>query len=131
MSAHSTTLPRSPASIRVARGLVETHAAMLGSRRRKDAVLMVSESVTNALVHGTGRISLRIDVASDALRVEVSDQGTVTLAPSPTPGAYGGGLESWISSPMSTTRTIMTRDRRQSSTSAPRRGLRTQDGRGR
>ena len=35
---------------------------------------MVSESVTNALVHGTGRISLRIDVASDALRVEVSDQ---------------------------------------------------------
>jgi len=62
---------------------------------------MLFRVATNALVHGTRRISLRIDVASDALRIEVSDQGNITLAPSPTPGAHGGrGLQTWISSPM-------------------------------
>ena len=51
---------------------------------------MVSELVTNALVHGIGTITLRIDVEPAALRVEVSDEGNVALAPSPTPGAHGG-----------------------------------------
>jgi anti-sigma regulatory factor (Ser/Thr protein kinase) len=90
MSAHSTTLPRSPGSVGVARRLVQTHATTLSSHQGDDAVLMVSELVTNALVHGTGTIALRIDVASDTLRVEVSDEGNVALAPSPTPGAHGG-----------------------------------------
>lgn len=63
---------------------------MLSAQERADTVLMVSELVTNALVHGMGRISLRIDVASDALRVRVSDEGNVRVAPSPTPGAHGG-----------------------------------------
>jgi anti-sigma regulatory factor (Ser/Thr protein kinase) len=90
MSAHSTVLPRSPGSVGVARRLVQTHASMLSSRQRDDVVLMVSELVTNALVHGTGTIALRIDVASDALRVEVSDEGNVHLEPSPTSGAHGG-----------------------------------------
>jgi anti-sigma regulatory factor (Ser/Thr protein kinase) len=90
MNAHSLTLPRSPGSIGVARRLVESHATMLSSREREDVVLMVSELVTNALVHGTGTISLRIDIASDALRIEVSDDGNVRVAPSPTPGAHGG-----------------------------------------
>src|SRR3954447_2040748 len=45
-------------SIRVARRLVETHATMLGAPQREDAILMVSELVTNALVHGTRTISL-------------------------------------------------------------------------
>jgi anti-sigma regulatory factor (Ser/Thr protein kinase) len=90
MSAHSAILPRSPDSIRVARRLVRTHSAMLGTQQREDAILMVSELVTNALVHGTGTISLGIEVAPDWLRVEVSDQGNVKLAPSPTAGAHGG-----------------------------------------
>jgi anti-sigma regulatory factor (Ser/Thr protein kinase) len=63
---------------------------MLGSQRREDAALLVSELVTNALVHGIGTITLRIDVEPAALRVEVSDEGNVALAPSPTPGAHGG-----------------------------------------
>jgi anti-sigma regulatory factor (Ser/Thr protein kinase) len=50
---------------------------------------MVSELVTNALLHGIGAISLRINVETDALRVEVADDGTVTLAPTPTRGAHG------------------------------------------
>ena len=90
MSALSTTLPRSPDSVGVARRLVRAHAGMLDAQRREDAVLMVSELVTNALTHGVGTISLQIDAAPDTLRVEVSDEGNVKLAPSPTPGAHGG-----------------------------------------
>jgi len=69
---------------------VNDHTATLGSQQRDDAALMTSELVTNALLHGTGTISLRIDVEADGLRVEISDQGNVALAPSPTPGAHGG-----------------------------------------
>lgn len=65
-------------------------ADMLGVQQREDAALLVSELVTNALLHGVGAISLRIDVETDAVRVEVSDQGNVALEPSPTPGAHGG-----------------------------------------
>ena len=90
MNALSTSLPRSPDSIRTARRLVHEHTATFGSQRRDDAALMVSELVTNALVHGIGTITLRIDVEPPALRVEVSDEGNVALAPSPTPGAHGG-----------------------------------------
>ena len=46
--------------------------------------------MNNALLHGIGTIRLRIDVESDGVRVEVSDQGNVAVAPSPTPGAHGG-----------------------------------------
>jgi anti-sigma regulatory factor (Ser/Thr protein kinase) len=90
MNALRTNLPRSPDSIRTAREFVNAHSSTLSSRQREDAALMVSELVTNALVHGIGTISLRIDVEAAALRVEVSDEGNVALAPSPTPGAHGG-----------------------------------------
>ena len=90
MSALDTTLPRSSDSVGIARRRVNGHTTALGPQRREDAVLMVSELVTNALVHGVGTISLRIDVEADALRVEVSDEGNVAVAPSPTPGAHGG-----------------------------------------
>jgi anti-sigma regulatory factor (Ser/Thr protein kinase) len=84
------TLPRSAGSIRTARRLVNEHTSTFTSQQQRDAALMVSELVTNALVHGIGTISLRIDVDADAVRIEVSDQGEATLAPSPTPGAHGG-----------------------------------------
>jgi anti-sigma regulatory factor (Ser/Thr protein kinase) len=84
-------LARSPASVHAARQLVDANTGTLGSRRRQDAALMVSELLTNALVHGSGRISLRIDVERDrGVRVEVSDEGEIAPAPSPTPGAHGG-----------------------------------------
>jgi anti-sigma regulatory factor (Ser/Thr protein kinase) len=66
------------------------NAVRLGSRESADAALMVSELVTNALVHGVGTITLRIDLEVDVLRVEVADEGEVALDPSPTPGAHGG-----------------------------------------
>lgn len=39
-----------------------------------DAQLMATELFTNALTHGTGIITLRVDASPDALRVEVSDE---------------------------------------------------------
>jgi anti-sigma regulatory factor (Ser/Thr protein kinase) len=90
MNALNRTLPRSPDSISTARRLVYQHTATLASPQRDDAALMVSELVTNALRYGIGTIRLRIDVEPGALRVEVSDQGNVALAPTPTPGAEGG-----------------------------------------
>ena len=90
MNTLSTNLPRSPDSVSVARRLVNGHTTSLGAEQREDAVLMVSELVTNAVVHGVGAISLRIDVEADAVRIEVADDGNVALAPSPEPGAHGG-----------------------------------------
>lgn len=51
---------------------------------------MVSELLTNAVAHGVGAISLRIDIGEDAVLVEVADEGNVAVAPSPAPGAHGG-----------------------------------------
>jgi anti-sigma regulatory factor (Ser/Thr protein kinase) len=90
MNALSTNLPRSADSLSTARQLVCAHTPALGPQQRDDAALMVSELVANALLHGIGTISLRIDVEADAVRVEVSDEGKVTVAPNPTPGAHGG-----------------------------------------
>lgn len=90
MNAVDTTLPRSTASVGTARRLVAEHTSALATRQRDAAALMVSELVTNAVVHGVGTIALRIDVEADGLRIEVSDEGNVALAPSPTPGAHGG-----------------------------------------
>lgn len=90
MTTITSELHRSPGSARVARELVDAHTVTLALRQRQDAVLMVSELVSNALLHGSGAIRLRIDVNADDIRVEVSDQGNVALAPSPTPGAHGG-----------------------------------------
>jgi anti-sigma regulatory factor (Ser/Thr protein kinase) len=38
--------------------------------------LLVSELVTNAVVHGAGRIHLTADLDEDRLRVEVGDEGS-------------------------------------------------------
>ena len=83
-------LPRSPDSAGVARRLVDDHTTVLDSQQRQDAALMVSELVNNAVLHGLGAISLRIDVEGDTVRIEVADEGNVAVAPTPEPGAHGG-----------------------------------------
>ena len=90
MNVLTTDLPRSPDSVRRARNLVNAHTSAVTAQQRTDAALMVSELVTNALRHGVGTISLRIDVEPRGVRIEVSDQGMVAVGPSPTPGAHGG-----------------------------------------
>ena len=67
------------ASVRLARAFVEQecHRLGLGDDRCDDAVLMASELVTNAIVHG--RSETRVCVLSFAgqdLRVEVSDDNS-------------------------------------------------------
>ena len=90
MNTLTTNLPRSPDSVGAARQLVNSHTTSLGPQQRADAVLMVSELVTNAVVHGVGAIWLRIDAEGDTARIEVADDGNVAVAPSPEPGAHGG-----------------------------------------
>ena len=90
MTVLDTALPRSPDSVHQARDVVHDHVTGLTVQQRADAVLMVSELVTNAFVHGVGTIVLRIDADADATRIEVSDQGEVSLASSLAPGAHGG-----------------------------------------
>jgi anti-sigma regulatory factor (Ser/Thr protein kinase) len=69
-------LARTPASARTARHQL---ADWLGAQRDDleviDATLLVSELVTNALVHGRGRIELRAQLDDDCLRVDVIDEG--------------------------------------------------------
>ena len=79
-----------PAAPKAARDSLSILKREVPSRTVEDLRLMVSELVTNAVMHGVGAISLRIDVEADAVRVEVADEGNVALAPSPEPGAHGG-----------------------------------------
>ncbi len=90
MNTLNTDLPRSPDSVGAARRLVNGRTTSLGFQQREDAALMVSELVTNAVRHGVGAISLRIDVEVGTVRIEVADEGNVAVAPSPEPGANGG-----------------------------------------
>jgi anti-sigma regulatory factor (Ser/Thr protein kinase) len=56
-------------------------------------LLGVSELVTNALVHGAGRIIVRVALAGAVVRVEVCDEGsgTAELRPIVTDGGRVGG----------------------------------------
>jgi anti-sigma regulatory factor (Ser/Thr protein kinase) len=90
MTSATRELPRSTGAAGIARRFVDAQTTSLDSQLRDDAALLVSELVTNALLHGTGTISLRVDIHPNDVRVEVSDQGNVSVAPSPTPGAHGG-----------------------------------------
>jgi anti-sigma regulatory factor (Ser/Thr protein kinase) len=90
MTAFTSTLPRGADSIRSARVLVDIHGSRLTRARREDAILMVSELVTNALRHGRGEITLRITPAADHLTVEVADEGDGEVAIAAAPGTGGG-----------------------------------------
>lgn len=70
-------LPRGPAAASRARRLLDE---LPGDRLEADALdqskLLVSELVNNAVLHGRGRITLRVDVDEDRLRAEVIDEGS-------------------------------------------------------
>jgi anti-sigma regulatory factor (Ser/Thr protein kinase) len=90
MNAFTTTLPRATASVQLARQLVDIHGTRLTGVHGDNAGLMVSELVTNALLHGQGVITLRITPTVDHLTVEVADEGHGEVAIAPAPGASGG-----------------------------------------
>jgi anti-sigma regulatory factor (Ser/Thr protein kinase) len=84
------TLPRDPGAPRRARALLREHANGLGPDRLDTAVLLISELVTNAVLHGTGEIRLIIDVGRNGARFAVADEGEGTPAVRDAPGPDGG-----------------------------------------
>ncbi|MDH2414919.1 ATP-binding protein [Nocardioides sp. CER19] len=89
-------LPFAPEAARHARSLVRQCAAELSADVADDAELVVSELVTNAVVHGMPSIRLTVVVEDDRLTVRVAD-GSSRLparAATPTTDALSGrGLE--------------------------------------
>ncbi|MFF1530136.1 SpoIIE family protein phosphatase [Cellulomonas sp. NPDC058312] len=84
-------LPGEPASIARARhAVVRTcHAWQLGDAG--NAELVVSELVANAVLHGWGRVTLRLHDTGDGLRIEVEDSNpTPPVATEGHPGRIGG-----------------------------------------
>jgi anti-sigma regulatory factor (Ser/Thr protein kinase) len=70
-------LPRGPDAPRQARGvLAEWYGGVLAGEELDAGKLLVSELVTNAVVHGVGRIRLAGDLDDDRLRLEVGDEGS-------------------------------------------------------
>ncbi len=79
-----------------ARAELDAYAAgLLPPDRLSDARLLVTELVTNGVLHGEGDIRLRMDASSEALRVEVADEGhgfrSVCRAPD-RDGGWGLGI---------------------------------------
>lgn len=69
-------LPRDSSCPKVARRLLEEYAREeLSDREREDAMVITSELVTNAFLHGDGAIVLNVDRDGDRLRIAVLDEG--------------------------------------------------------
>ena len=84
------TLPRDQGAPGQARALLREHADGLDRDRLDTAVLLISELVTNAVLHGTGEIRLTIDIHGDDARFSVCDEGSGTPVVRPDPGPDGG-----------------------------------------
>ncbi|MEV4569692.1 ATP-binding protein [Nonomuraea sp. NPDC049419] len=89
----NTPLPEEMASITEARRLAREALVTCGFQgRHEDVLLVVSELVTNALVHGDGSPVLRVRGSADRVRIEVGDAGAgVPRTREPGP-ASGWGL---------------------------------------
>jgi anti-sigma regulatory factor (Ser/Thr protein kinase) len=69
-------LPRDPAASFLARQAVRHHLAdVVPAATLADVTLAVSELVTNAVLHGSGRIDLRIEADDESVKGEVIDEG--------------------------------------------------------
>ncbi len=90
MTEFTEALPRATESVHTARRLVAAHSGELTVTRAEDAGLMVSELVTNALMHGKGLMTVRITSEPGQVTVEVADEGHGDVVVAPVPGAAGG-----------------------------------------
>ena len=59
-------------------------------RRRADLELLVSEIVSNAVLHGRGDITLEVQLANGHVHVKVSDEGHELPHQQSTTGSHGG-----------------------------------------
>jgi anti-sigma regulatory factor (Ser/Thr protein kinase) len=82
-------LPAAPEAAAVARRALDDLAGQLSDGRMRDVRLLVSELVTNAVRHANldsgDAIDLVIELADNALRVEVHDPGGGFVPRAPTP----------------------------------------------
>jgi serine/threonine-protein kinase RsbW len=82
-------LPAAPQAAAVARRALDDLAGELSDGRMRDVRLLVSELVTNAVRHANldsgDAIDLVIELADNALRVEVHDPGGGFVPRAPTP----------------------------------------------
>jgi anti-sigma regulatory factor (Ser/Thr protein kinase) len=87
-------LPLDPRSVPAARGLLRSALDGHAASSADDAVLMISELVTNAVLHARTRLHVSVSIADQTLRVEVSDDDpTLPVAPDPeTHSTSGRGL---------------------------------------
>jgi two-component sensor histidine kinase len=83
-------LPRDRSAPRAARALIRDHVPDLSGERLDTAVLLISELVTNAIVHGAGRIVMTIERSGPVTRFGVSDEGDGTPRMRDDPGPEGG-----------------------------------------
>jgi anti-sigma regulatory factor (Ser/Thr protein kinase) len=68
-------LPNSPAAPGIARAQLAEASAGLSSQVRDDALVLVSELVTNAVQYGSPDIELRVRVVPPEIVVSVTDSG--------------------------------------------------------
>lgn len=89
---------QAPAAARKALTALNGSLRLVSEERLRDAQLLVSELVANAVRHASdrdGRVTLRVHAASETMRVEVSDEGdgfdpAALSRPSPErPGGWG------------------------------------------
>jgi anti-sigma regulatory factor (Ser/Thr protein kinase) len=64
-----------PAAARTALGSLNSDLHLISEERLKDAQLLLTELVTNAVLHGEGDVSMWVTASSETLRVEVRDAG--------------------------------------------------------
>ncbi len=77
-TAATLTLAPDPAAVRSARRFVQEHCQDLGLQDDAcdSAVLMVSETVTNAFLHGRSEARIRVTAEHGRMRVEVADDNS-------------------------------------------------------
>jgi CheY-like chemotaxis protein len=88
-------LPRSAESVAAARRFVEARLRAWGLQPLlDDALMVVSELVTNAITHADSSCRIRLSVSATTLRIDVFDGGAGTPEPRPASNAeeHGRGL---------------------------------------
>jgi anti-sigma regulatory factor (Ser/Thr protein kinase) len=96
-TAHHRFASPKPESVRDARDWVEATCRAWAPRSRRDALLLVtSELMTNALLHGQGSIGLDLTYSTKGhVRIEVTDEGKGPVGPSVSSPemSHGRGLQ--------------------------------------
>jgi anti-sigma regulatory factor (Ser/Thr protein kinase) len=81
---HAVSLPADARSVAAARRLLRTALDGHRSAAVEDALLMISELVTNAVRHAQDVVLVLVTIHHDTLRVDVSDNNpTMPVAPEP------------------------------------------------